>query len=453
MRVLDDLTSRRARAESGLTSTRLAVIAALAVIALTLATRSEADPAVADPSMQPIPTVEPETDAKSITAQVSFTERSAAEVVGTVVAYGAAHSHVGDPPLLLLQLHDGSGSVLEEFNAWHPLWAFVETSTGGERRVILDSAVGDFIVPFHRDATKLVITDMPLAQEVATIDLTGGIKEFCQTNPDDSDCRVADLEVSDVEVTTEPDLSLVGETAAVGVETTYTNNGPSTPVDAAVTQLVSGGGGLTVTPSSATVAAAALAVGDVRTSSQTYEVRCDAPGSHELIFTSTIEPDHPADVDISPANNSDSTVLTVECVVPVAINIQPGESPNSVNVARRQGAIPVAILSTASGEYGLPLPFDATTVDPSTANFGQRATILSGGGARAFRDAGHQEDSSEPDDQMRDGDLDLVIQFVRPSDTGLQKSDTEACALGSFSPDGGTSWLKFFGCDDIRVIR
>jgi uncharacterized repeat protein (TIGR01451 family) len=55
-------------------------------------------------------------------------------------------------------------------------------------------------------------------------------------------------------------------------------------------------------------------------------------------------------VDANLANNTTST--TTQVLVPVAINIQPGGFPNSVNL---KGRVTVAILTTSAGQYGLPI--------------------------------------------------------------------------------------------------
>ena len=64
-------------------------------------------------------------------------------------------------------------------------------------------------------------------------------------------------------------------------------------------------------------------------------------------------------------------------IVPVAINIHPGSSENPVNL-KSNGNIPVAVLSTRPGEYGLPLAFDATSIHPLTTSFGPKAVVSTG---------------------------------------------------------------------------
>jgi hypothetical protein len=91
----------------------------------------------------------------------------------------------------------------------------------------------------------------------------------------------------------------------------------------------------------------------------------------------------------------------------VAIDIKPGEFPNSIN-PRSQGVIPVAILTTDT--------FDATTVDPLSITFGPNGAIEAHG-------RGHIEDVDG------DGDDDVVLHF-RTQETGIQCGDTSASLTG-----------------------
>src|SRR5262249_54312336 len=161
-----------------------------------------------------------------------------------------------------------------------------------------------------------------------------------------------------------------------------------------------------------------------------------------------ILPANVADVDPNTANNSGLLSFTIECVVPVAVNIKPGSIPNPINLGSN-GVTPLAVLTTRAGEYGLPLDFDATTIDPLSARFGNKALVFSEtGGAAEAHGRGHPEDSLEKDEKTRDGDIDMVMHFSTP-DTGLLPGDTEACVKGRFT-SGGQSF-KFFGCDSIVI--
>lgn len=113
--------------------------------------------------------------------------------------------------------------------------------------------------------------------------------------------------------------------------------------------------------------------------------------------------------------------------IPVAIDIEPGSFPNSIN-PRSKGVIPVAILTTDT--------FAATTVDPLSVAFGPNGAVEAHG-------RGHIEDADG------DGDLDLVLHF-RTQDTGIQCGNTSASLTGeTFSGQAieGSDSIKTSGCE------
>jgi hypothetical protein len=189
--------------------------------------------------------------------------------------------------------------------------------------------------------------------------------------------------------------------------------------------------------------------GEARSRDTAFSVTCVQPGAHSFSVLAEIVPTNPADVDPNTANNRGLLSFSVECVVPVAVNIKPGGTPNPINLGS-QGVTPLAVLTTVGGEYGLPLSFDATAIDLSSVRFGERTQVFSEtGGAAEAHGRGHLEDSFEKDERTRDGDIDMVLHFSTDQ-TGVTAVDTEGCVKGRFTSSGQS--FKFFGCDSI-VIR
>lgn len=111
----------------------------------------------------------------------------------------------------------------------------------------------------------------------------------------------------------------------------------------------------------------------------------------------------------------------------VAIDIKPGEDPNTVNLASR-GATPVAILSSAF--------FDARTVQAETVR-------LAGAGPRRL---GNGRVSFTIQDVNGDGRADMVLK-VETQDLALTSSDAEAVLTGE-TLDG----TPIIGRDAVRIV-
>ncbi len=114
-------------------------------------------------------------------------------------------------------------------------------------------------------------------------------------------------------------------------------------------------------------------------------------------------------------------------VLPVAIDIKPGEHSNSIRLGSN-GNVPVAILSTAE--------FDARTVDPLTVS-------LAGAGVRL---RGNGTPQAAAQDVNGDGLPDLVVQ-VSTQALQLAAADVEAVLTGRTC---GTRRIR--GVDTVRVV-
>src|SRR5919198_2140605 len=101
-----------------------------------------------DPTQAVAPTFDFNNTQKSMVVLLKFTALNKAEFVASGISYGPPHSNIGNPPLLKVQLYDYGGSVIQQFNYWHPLFAFEFQEDGKDHLRILPSAVGRFIFPF-----------------------------------------------------------------------------------------------------------------------------------------------------------------------------------------------------------------------------------------------------------------------------------------------------------------
>lgn len=269
-----------------------------------------------------------------------------------------------------------------------------------------------------------------------------------QATADTRVVAVADLQVT-AAASAGPLELLLGQSGDVGLAVTVANAGPSSPMDAAVDLTATADAGLTISPVSASAAVTALAVGSPQTPGFETRVTCVTPGAKTLQLKAAITPKNAVDSDPVTTNNERTAELTIDCVVPIAINVRPKGFPNSINL---NTDATLAALTTRAGEYGLPLAFDATAIDVSRTLWGVRTALFNTAtptGAREIHGKGHSEDSYELDERTRDRDLDLVLHF-KPADSGLDVGSTEGCLKGRYrSPQGAI--YTFFGCDSVSV--
>ena len=274
-------------------------------------------------------------------------------------------------------------------------------------------------------------------------------------NPDNNDDAIendviaeADVEILTFEASETPAEVLLGDSFDVTLTKTITNNGISSPVDVDA-QVQASGAGVSIVPPQVLPGVDELDKDEVDEIIEDFTVTCEEPGLHEIVFSNEITPVNAVDTKLG--NNEAEVTIEVDCVIAVQINIHPASDPNSINIVKRTGVIPVAILSTLAGEYGLPIDVDATMVDPSSVHFGPFVVLFNvnpPGGATEFHNKGHIEDSYELDETTQDGDDDMLLHF-KAKQTELDETDTEGCVKGKI--DIGGMSFTFFGCDDINV--
>ncbi|MFE0511993.1 hypothetical protein [Streptomyces sp. NPDC058964] len=389
---------------------------------------------------------------------VTVTDNPHPVAAGTDVVYTAVVTNHGSKPAAAVTLVDtlpSQVSYVSDDAACHPSGATLTCGVGD----LLAGATRTVTITAHVPADLVYNAGGPVTlTNRATVDNLAGPDPVAGNDSATTSTTVvavADLAVTSFAATAPPTQVLVGQTLDVTLHGTVANNGPSSPMDAVVLTATTADPGATVTPSSSTRNITALAVGTPQSFDSTFTVGCAQPGSHTYRFAASLTPARSDDTDPVAANNHRPAEFTLDCVVPVAINIKPGANPNSVNIPA--DTVPVGVLTTKAGEYGLPLDFNAKAIQPLTVRFGPRSVVYDGtGGSTEVHNRGHIEDVVErtttPVESVRDGDLDMLLHFASAS-SGLQPGDTEACAKGSFI-DGATGrTYRFFGCDAVRVVQ
>lgn len=415
----------------------IAATTAVAAVAVNMPS-GEAEPfSDTDPAAAPIPTYDYDDPARAFVVEADF-GMNGATVTDVGVGMGRSRSHLGDPSLLELRLRSATNAPLAAIDAWDPRWVFEETAGGGERMVI-QPGPGMLITPFDADAESMVVYDVRAGEALTTVDLAPAIREYCLEHPEDAQCVSADLAVTATGATG-TGFSVVGATTQVEVATTVENLGPDGPVDGVVDEVVTAPAGVTVTPTDSTWDADGLAVGAPREHASSYDVTCEEPGVHTVSVESTIEPALAKVADPDPANNAGTAEFEIECAVPVKLDVKPGSDRNPVNV--NEATIPMAVLTTEAGEFGLPLAFDATTVKVDGLRIGNRdALVASATGVPERHGKVHPEDVTP-----KDGDVDAML-HAAGREIPVTASTTELCVRGTT-----TSGLSFFGCDVIDVV-
>jgi len=259
-----------------------------------------------------------------------------------------------------------------------------------------------------------------------------------------------DVAILSFNATQTPSEVMLGDSFDVTLAKNVTNLGPSSPVD--IDALIEASGdGLSIVPSPVYPGVDEVEINEeAELFEGTFTVTCEEYGVHELVFSNEIMPVDAEDPDLS--NNEAEITIEVECLIPVQINIHPGGDPNSINIVKKTGVIPVAILSTLEGEYGLPVDVNATMIEPQSVHFGPSDVLFNvnpAGGATEFHNTGHIEDSYELDEVTQDGDMDMILHF-KAKETELDESDTEGCVKGQIDIEG--MFYTFFGCDSINIV-
>jgi uncharacterized repeat protein (TIGR01451 family) len=248
---------------------------------------------------------------------------------------------------------------------------------------------------------------------------------------------VADLEISSFEAIDPPTEVLVSEYIEITLSKFLISKGPSHPMSTRLINNVTTTGGVTSNAKnpdlqnmSPGLSEEPEILGEVL---DVYTIRCVAPGKQTFTFTSEIQPLHPEDTDPDLSNNVKTLHLDVECVLPVAIDIR----TKIINLNSNR-PVTVLVLTTSAGEFGLPVAFDASTIDPLSVRFGLYDTV--------WNETGGASDTDGKGQRTRRG----MRLYFGALESGLTEDTTVACVKGTWIDTDGIP-RTFFGCDTVVV--
>lgn len=382
---------------------------------------------------------------KSMVVELHFNSSDNVTLVSAQAFFGRVQTNLAKPAMLQVELLDHYDSVTAAFNEWHP--RHVEVFDDDLFTTMAPEATGLFTFPF--DPALRAMTVSAAAQELVEVDLVGPILDFCADNPNEPECGV-DLEIVSMTAVNPPTELLIGEPVEITLKKVITNNGPLGIMDIRLNATATATPGSTISPPQLEIDEPELIIDEEREVEEIFTFECQSYSSHPITFNNEIFPSNPVFVDPDETNNVAELEVPMECVLPVTINIDPHSDPNSVNL-KSNNSTAVAILTTAAGEYGNPIAFDATTIVPTSVRFGRREDVFAEtAGSFETHDRGHIVDSYELDEKTRDRDQDMVLHF-RVKESGLQPGLDEACVKGVWLDSQGDPH-KFFGCDAIRLL-
>lgn len=109
------------------------------------------------------------------------------------------------------------------------------------------------------------------------------------------------------------------------------------------------------------------------------------------------------------------------------------------------------VRASTAWNYGLPLDFDARTVDVASLRFGQRDVVFTNLGGSVEHQGRGARWSIPSNPTTGPGRRRRSPGPLLRTGTGLNAGDTEGCVKGVFVALGGARF-KFFGCDALRLV-
>ena len=227
---------------------------------------------------------------------------------------------------------------------------------------------------------------------------------------------------------------LIGQPVDLTLRKVITNHGPSSPVDVNISRTATAPPGSTVTPAAFSETAPAVAQDELRTIDEPFAITCRVLGAQTFSFANAIQLANSTDLDPDLTNNTAAAAVTVECIVPVRIDIEP-----AVINLKSDGVVPVVVFANKAGEFGLPLAFDPATINVASVHFGPREIVwLDKGGSDETHDKDHGNSSRQ-----------RLFHF-RVDESSLTSGLLEVCLKGLWLDPNGVSHT-FFGCDTVLV--
>lgn len=143
-----------------------------------------------DPRLLPLPDFDYKDPGRAVVVSVQFNTGTEVVLDNVLVANTPAKASIGAPPLILLELLDKNGQVMVEQNAWHPLWVEDLDEAGVASAHLQSSGKGTFYVPLSETLHTIRISDIQLATELITVDVSAQVANYCAATPSTPVCAL-----------------------------------------------------------------------------------------------------------------------------------------------------------------------------------------------------------------------------------------------------------------------
>ncbi len=172
-------------------SFRISLVGAAVALAFSglLATSLHSFAQTPDPDdLGPAPVLPDPDRAQSIVLRVVFNSATDVELVSSTVSQAPPPAQIGAPPEIGISIFDISGSLVKEFNDWHPLWIEYEDEDGEPAGVQASSGEGRFVLPFVPEAGVVRISDIELSADLIEVDARQIVLDYCAGATGDPGC-------------------------------------------------------------------------------------------------------------------------------------------------------------------------------------------------------------------------------------------------------------------------